>query len=86
MTLDEFLNTYKDRVKAADLAQAINRSEGYVSKLRRFLFVPSLQSILRICEYSKHQISPMDLVNDNQTKVLIQRMCQSNARQQKPHN
>jgi hypothetical protein len=77
MTLDEFLVKYKDTVKAVDLAQAISRTDGYVSKLRRFQFIPSLRIILRICEFSNHQISPQELVEDHNMKLMFYKMCKN---------
>lgn len=64
MTLDEFLTKHKKNVKACDLAQAIGRTESYVSKLRRFLFMPSLPVVLSICDFSNHQITPQELVKE----------------------
>jgi hypothetical protein len=64
MTLDEFLTKHKENVKACDLAQAIGRTESYVSKLRRFLFIPSLPVGLLICNFSNQQITPQELVKE----------------------
>jgi hypothetical protein len=71
MTLDEFLKKHKGKVTACDLAQAINRTESYISKLRRFYFVPSLPIIHAICEFSNRQITPKELVKDVKLKGVL---------------
>jgi hypothetical protein len=68
MTCDEFLPKHKEQVKACDLVQAIGRMESYVSKLRRFLFMPSLPVVLSICDFANHQITPKELVKGQGNK------------------